>query len=1741
MGSELSDKGLSNPFSTGAGGATFEQLVGASYLVSLLSRDIPRGLDWGITQEVKFQHRWSGCLLDDVVISTSDGENSRKLALQVKHDLRFTESDTAFSRVLEDCWLTFTNAFGWEFDPIVDRLGIGLGVYQTRVDRHFRPLLEWARTSQGATEFLQKVSLSPFSSDEKRNYLAVIRQILTDVNRGALTDDELWEFLRCFVVIHFDLEHTGSRDSVDCWNRLLSQTTDRDTGQAQALFSVLTTLVAKYARSAGSIDTDTLRSEIPTDIPLKDRPDLASDLNRLRKSSQDTLASIPDTIGLRVRLPRTEILDRIEKEVRENEIVVLSGEPMVGKSVLLRWLANRLQQEGQVIALSVERLSQVATLNSFLHNINIQNDFASILSAIGSAPLRCILIDGLEKAIDDDRRRVLNDLIIVVRQYNKTLLDEGRHEDYCWRIVLTCRAQETRTFLAHLETRRNLAEDTLEIVDVGALSETEIAEVVSQFPKLQPLATQGHLREILSRPLVLDILTLPDIVLSPDLVPSKLSESWLLDWFWREVVRLGEQTRPGRGHPIQRERALVQFAEQLLQSNQVSIHSGELESEALAGLLSDRLLLNSDGQIQFTHDVLADWALTMWIRQNEKDMPELLLETGEPLRLTRAVQLFSAGFLELTRTPDAWVELLDELESQDDLSPRWHQAALTAPLYSPLLDDILSQMKSKCLKDKGILLSKLLWGLRTHVVQPSQLAYSFSSLPPPEFEKYLAYMSIPIWEQWIPLIRFTLANVESLGDQCLLEFSFVVDKWMTNTNGDLLFRKDITMLAMNLLETRFLRRMRFGDERASSLSYDEENQVRKNLAECVLWAADCLPERVDRFVRENALRDREGNNYGFEELIIDEWGWAPLCRHLPDTAVDIIEEILCRKLKPDPFGSYHHAFFDLAIRHINNGNPPTPYRGPFKVFLEVQPDAGLDLIHRIVNHATKAWRLREKYEWNREPIPQTIQLESGDIKVWGDALVYRWFRYPSVSPDTLTSALMALEEWMNKQLENGTDAKELFERVLQCTKSVAVVGVCVSVALANEEACREAIIPILENPAFWVMDIERFTQDLTAAGSAKAFGTYMAFERDKKHYEELIAIANQPHRKLDIRSSILPIFFTGRNEAVIRVQEAIRSFPDNPPFFFEHEKQDKRLIRDRIETCRIWAAYAEKENYDFVETDLEGRTGFAVQFRLPEELEEQQKEKARYLEETNKLYSFQGWMMKLLEEEKLGKEFTLESAMEYAQELASADDPSYQPQHFLEDSESRANIVAMFAAALVVRQWEWIEQNNYTEWCREQLLIAASRSEPPPRFGNDEKSRYDVGYRRSAARALPILLSKHPYDAQVRQAILDLTGHPNNEEVRAFLFNALKACWPVDRDLVWRCIRALENKARIRAIYRKFWYLDKNRRVVMRGKNAWLKRLIARGKRSTQAVFTRFYKKPIRDCTYVEIAPDVFQSSLYALPAGDDVTHWGMKKEHTSFLEDSLSFTVNNYIHYEQKDKAYNEWSHHVWNRLFFPILANAILRLPESMSDTLLDSILGNWEDAPSMMEALLRELRLVGTQPALEARFLEIWLRIGDEVLASDYSKAYNHFHHREMKDILGLLIFTDPSGILKWKIEKWDPLRGLARFIDHWVETVGHFPDCSQSLVLLLRGIGFELTPEHGIGWLYNILRKTEDPDRFFDRSRSASALAELLHDSWLSQEARIKQKPETMKQFGFLVDKVAEQGESIAIRLQSKIQG
>ena len=1714
---------LATPFITGEGGATFEQLVGTSYLVSILAADIPRGLDWGITKEVMLQHRWSGCLLDDIVVTSFDGNTTRKLALQVKHTLTFSNasSNTRFARVIKDCWDTFNGLLGWQFNQDADRVGIGLGVYPTNIDKHFRPLLELARTSKDAADFIEKVSLPTLFSMERQKYLQIIKGLLAKAKGCNVTDNELWRFLKCLVIIHFDFESAGSRDSIHCWNRLLDQLTSRDGGQAKLLFNNLTSIIAEYASSAGFIDRNVLKGKMPSSLSLKDEPNYATDLTNLRNFTDRFLESIHDTIGGKVRVPRLKLLDDVENMITDKEVVVIEGEPMVGKSVLLKLLANRLRAEGEIIAFSIDRLSG-ATIENFLHNINVYHDLKDILFAIGGAPLRCILIDGLERAArHEDKRRIINDIIIAIRNYNKSMAANGGLSDNYWKIIFTSRSLEAMNILQQLETQHNFIEKSIKLIEVESLSDEEVTGVVQQLPKLKALASQTHLREILSRPLVLDILTLPYVMFPSSSVPNLLTETWLLDWFWKMVVRCSNNLMQGMGYPDKREQLLLYLAEQSLGENKLIPITSTMDSEATSGLVSDGLLLREDGHLRFAHDVFEDWALAVLFDNHKNNIPEFLRKAGEPIGLARAFRLFASKYLEVKQSPLDWVSLLTTLESDDTLSPRWYQIVLTAPLFSPVTE-LIQQMQPYLFDKEGILLTKLLKALRISCVRPDPSAYLiFGDLPRIELEKYLAYMTIPIWPQWIPVIQIVLQNSDKLSDECILEFSYIAEKWMTTTNNNQPFRKEIVNFSLRVLNGGLLQ------------SYKDEpkNQYVKS----VLWAADCLPELVSEFVKKKTLRSRDEKNYGFEDLFL-EAGWIPICKHLPKIAVNILQRILCRELKQDRFGGYLHLEMDYGITHTK-WNPPTYLKGPFLGLLRLHSVEGLHLIKQVTNHATKCWRMIQELELQRKPVPQAVKLKASTLEIWGDEHVYTWHRYPTIAPDAVACALMALEYWMNERLKNGADPVWLFHKVLERTESAAVVGVCASVALANERICREAVIPILENPSFWYMDIFRLTQEMGAESSIKMFSTFFSLGHDRGDYNILLELAKQEHRKSDIRNFVLPILLSGSKESCEKLQNAMRDFPNNPPIGFEHERENAQLMNERAETCRIWAALAERQNYETFEVD--DKRGIGIRFKLPSDLEKQQKEKTRLFEELNKLYSLQGWSMNFIDSGEIGVDFTIDSAMAYAKEIVNQDNPSYQPKNLHEDSELRANSIAAFAAALVIHQWNWLEKNNYVAWCRQQLLTAARRPEPHSKY-DDEISRYPFGYRRSAARALPIFLGKYPKDKEIREVIFRISQH-KNDEVRAYLYHAMKSLWTIDQETIWKCIHNTIKNSRKRIIYGTFRYLKQQASMdVKRWRYQNMLRLVTYLiKMPLFLISNNISQKPIGRYTHNDIYISYLESILYSIPIDSQIVSIPSSIKVIDLLSELIVFTVNTCVQFEKEDSHYNEWSGTSWNGVIFPIIANTLLALPVRPASTLLTPIISNWEKSPVIMEELLRNLSLVGTQTQYENRLVELWLYLGDYVLSSGQCKPLGYHLSSELKSILSLLIFADP--VIKWKVQEWASLSKLTDFVGRWCTTVGYHPDCFPSLVRLLRTIGFSLIPEFGINWLHDCLVKIQNKKDFLKRSRATSQLGELLHDSWLKYEASIKSDPERLKHFIYLVDITADQGNMVAVRLQSLLQG
>ena len=267
-----STKPISNPFSTGGGGASFENLVAAFYVCNLMCDKLIFGhLEAGIVKEIAFQNRWTGFDVDDILVYGSakifseklERRIRSKLILQIKSSLNFRSTDSKFSNVIKECWQTFNHS---SFNLGYDKIGILLSKITSKARNHFLKLLDWARTSNSSTEYFSKLKVKNFASQEMRDYLEIIKKILHNSQ-----ENNLWEFFKHLKVLEIDLLSSDSKAYFESIENLRSIVINKDYNKAIALFSYILEKCTYYNKNGGRISFNTLHQDMIVNSFLEQR------------------------------------------------------------------------------------------------------------------------------------------------------------------------------------------------------------------------------------------------------------------------------------------------------------------------------------------------------------------------------------------------------------------------------------------------------------------------------------------------------------------------------------------------------------------------------------------------------------------------------------------------------------------------------------------------------------------------------------------------------------------------------------------------------------------------------------------------------------------------------------------------------------------------------------------------------------------------------------------------------------------------------------------------------------------------------------------------------------------------------------------------------------------------------------------------------------------------------------------------------------------------------------------------------------------------------------------------------------------------------------------------------------------------------------------------------------------------------------------------------------------------------
>jgi hypothetical protein len=842
--------------------------------------------------------------------------------------------------------------------------------------------------------------------------------------------------------------------------------------------------------------------------------------------------------------------------------------------------------------------------------------------------------------------------------------------------------------------------------------------------------------------------------------------------------------------------------------------------------------------------------------------------------------------------------------------------------------------------------------------------------------------------------------------------------------------------------------------------YDE---YKNRLHRIVLHSADVLPEKVGSYLGELA---NSGNYDAKEDVISKIQDFTPLVDSISREFVDFVISVLIQKpINPESYPSIPRRITsssedrNFGINDILKFFPPAPVQGPFLYLLLKKEDEGLRLVHNLANTASEKWReYKQREEFDRPkltPLPVTINLPSGSRDFWGDTQVYCWFRGRTNDSYAVISALMALEEWIERQIEAGRNVEALFEKVLSGSNSVAVLGICLNIALAYPEKCLKAALPIAICPDIWEMDIERLCHDKSNSLTSLKL---LEFNRHNDWLYEVLERRNKrPQRSREIRKN-LAIYYVLSSDDSLRVpfEQAVEKFTENLPFRYEEEKSDPNFVAALQEKMENYQVFGRRENYQPRQVGEQ----LQIWVEFPEELRKRNQKILAPNVKYQRWLSVYLWAEETIKNRVPQEQMTLEEAVAAAKELEASEDFSETDNEDIRDV-TRLQGIAGVAAAILIADFEWARTQNHLEWCRAILLAAACMAE------TSMYAMSSFSVKVYAGRGLALLATHGVADIEVRRQILQLISESLRHfsragEVVKAVFVGLQNGWNVAPVLCWNVLSLCLS---LSVIPGKLYYGTHVGRfgTSFEELETWEDNVI-------QNHFDYLAKNEIPELPRIPTARNIVflhgqvEYGLFTLPLTELCQNPDTKDKLLQLCDDLIARTIEDNLQVNKRPDSQSP-TPYMWNLFIFGWMAYLAKMLSvEETRQHILTPLRDNWSQVPKLTADLLNGY--ISYQIAYvegpTAQALETWKEICYWVLDSPEiarNTSYDYLD-RDTGEVLQLIVFTQ-YGTSRIK-DDWQYAHLFIDIFDKWVSIVGYKSYAySHFLTMRRKGIGGSCT--------------------------------------------------------------------------------
>jgi hypothetical protein len=398
-------------------------------------------------------------------------------------------------------------------------------------------------------------------------------------------DEAAWRLLRRLQILVFDFEAPGSASRDLCCERSKGALAPADVARADALWAALTEIAFESAKRGGTMDRLSLLEALkPYGFKLAGERRHFEARRALAEAAAQALADIRVKVG-DVQLARRDWLDQVRSSLSGGRYVEIRGEPGVGKSGVLRYTAELVQREGQVVVLSASRcVAKGGT--EFCARIGFQGSTRALLAELAADGGATLFIDNLD-FYEEGARATVVDLLRAAAAVSGV------------NVIATARPGFGVDDADWLPTDALEALVRAKPVVISDLSDGDRAELRAKAPALAPLLALTHpARQVSS-----NLFRLDRLVRRPAEEQAVRTEVELADQWWSLADGVKDSGWRDRG------RLLAAMGANAL-SRLGAFDSRGHPSAAVDALKESGSIreLNLD-RVDFQHDVLREWAI----------------------------------------------------------------------------------------------------------------------------------------------------------------------------------------------------------------------------------------------------------------------------------------------------------------------------------------------------------------------------------------------------------------------------------------------------------------------------------------------------------------------------------------------------------------------------------------------------------------------------------------------------------------------------------------------------------------------------------------------------------------------------------------------------------------------------------------------------------------------------------------------------------------------------------------------------------------------------------------------------------------------------------------------------------------------------------------------------------------------------------------------------------------------------